>query len=718
MSDVTSGPAPESESEKERGQAAVSKGDKTPPEGAQDIDITEIAADQPEAEVTSYGTVTINKTIEINPTKRLKKYDVGEVKAYEAIGTGKSAGSHFALVCESHIGPRMLSREVFSGFVNPSLVRLATSGIVYWPPAKEERFVFVYEDVLGKPLVEKGAPLALGLKHDDVMNLLLKPMITVLRDFRDKDFVHGNIRSDNIFLSRNSGAEKIILGECLSTPPSYAQPALFEPVERAMADPVAKGLGKSSDDLYALGVCIGILLRHHDPLEGMSHQDIIRYKLEHGSYAAITGKDRFTGAILELMRGLLNDDSAQRWNFDEVESWMDGQRLSPKQNVKKIKAARPLSFNGKKYIMPSLLAYDLENNVAEASQMVESGELEQWLERSLEIKHAGELIEKAIRSASELGKGSGYKERLANRISVLLDPRAPLRLYGKRMFPEGIGNALTETILGKKDVQPFADMISDQTVLYWLDVGDAERSDASALISRFETARAYVKLRNMGHGIERCLYILNPECPCLSEKFKDYYVLTPEQLIMAFEDMCAKGKAPVRFLDRHVAAFLSVRDRNMIDPHLVDINSEREYLRIIGEIKTLASIQQRSRMDKFPEIAKTIAKNLGPVYSRLHDRDQRRIIAEKIDKVRDSGDLSKISQLIESEDIYKRDYRNFRNAMLEYSALKKEKGKLEEQLEKQGQFGRETGRQIAALFSAGFSAFIIFILALFIFTSS
>jgi hypothetical protein len=154
--------------------------------------------------------------------------------------------------------------------------------------------------------------------------------------------------------------EKVILGDLIATPPSFAQPALFEPIERAQCAPLGRGLGTFEDDLYSLGVTLTVLLRTRDPMEGLSDEGIIREKVEQGSYAALTGRERFTGAILELLRGLLYDDRAQRWTLDDVVSWLDGQRLSPKQSSKKLKAARQIQFHGERYNRPSLLAADLE----------------------------------------------------------------------------------------------------------------------------------------------------------------------------------------------------------------------------------------------------------------------------------------------------------------------------------------------------------------------
>lgn len=702
-------------SETEREDTGVPVEPSPPPDEVAGQSVGDVRKDDETASSGGNAVVAFNEFIQIRCGRRLPHFDSGPVKAYEAVGSGKFAGLYFALVCERNFIPRANAGSIFSAFNNPALVRLAASGVVDWTPARQQRYVLIYESCPGKAILKAGDRQAIGWKPEIVMEAVVKPLVSVLRDFRDKDFVHGAICPQNLFSASRNAPERIILGECLAGPPSFWQTALYEPVERAMADPLARGLGTRADDMYAFGVTLAVLLRHHDPLDGLTEKEIIKQKVENGSYAAITGKDRFTGAILELLRGLLVDDAVLRWSIDEVETWLDGQRLSPKQTTKRHKAARPISFHGRRYSQPAILAMDLEENVAEAVELVESGTLEQWLARSLEIKDADELIEKAVSSAEELGRGPGYRDRLVCRLSILLDPDAPIRLKGMHMRPDGVGNMLAEAIRKKRDLQPFVDMISDQTIINWLDSQKGGSIDYGAIVSRYETARAFVKLKNIGHGIERSVYILHAECPCLSEKLENYYVRTPEDIMYAFEDICSKGDAPVRFLDRHVAAFLSVKDRKNIDPYLVEINAEERHRQVLGELKTLATIQIRSRMEKFPSIARALASSLDPVYERFHDRELRQSLRQKIDRLKDQGDLSKIANTIDEGALFPQDFRAFRNAMIEYKDLRAEKEKLARKLAESGEFGRSTGHQVAALFSGILGGIIIVLFAIMVF---
>lgn len=659
------------------------------------------------------GGILLGGDIEIRADRRLPQYDSGEVKAYAAFGKGHSDPRFFALICEPHLTPRIQAASLMPAFVHPSFARLARNGVVFWPPAKAQRYVFVYENTLGNPLVAAGRPAALGMRQEDLLESLIRPMVGLLTEFHNKDFVHGGFRASNLFDGGSSALGRVILGECLSGPVASAQPALYETIERAMVAPQARGLGTQASDFYALGVCLAVLLRHSDPLEGLSEREVLERKIEEGSYAALTGKDRFTGSVLELLRGLLYDDPAQRWSLADVQLWLDGQRLSPKQSVKKLKAARHIPFNGEKYLRPQLLALDLGNNLPDAAEMIESGNLIQWLVRSLDDKPTLERVEKAVESLEELGKGPGHWDRLACRVSIALDPEAPIRYKGLAVHPEGIGNALAYAVASRWDLAPFAEMILQNTILFWLDSQSQSAAvDIGSLMTRFDSCRAFLRQKNMGYGIERCLYLLNSETHCLSEKLSRFFVRSPEDLLTAFEEMIVAGDAPVQFFDRHILAFLSVKDRKVIDAYLPDFNGDEKSKQVLATLKALATIQKRSRMPPFPRVAKHLASLMDPIYEHYHDRQLRETIREKIGKLKDGGDLARMAALFENPDVPQKDFGAFRRAMRDYAALRQEKGRIEKAMVSGGDFGKSMGRQVAALTSSVVAGIIIVIVAL------
>ena len=661
--------------------------------------------ESPKGAARSLAPVKFNYDIDILPDTRMPEYDAGEVKAYKAIGRDKA--NYFALVCERHLVPRSWATSSYAAMTNPLLVPLAGAGVVDWTPARQQRYVLVYRDVLGKRLL-RGDAHGLGWRQDDVINIVVKPMVTVLNDFRNRDFVHGAIRPSNMFYAGNAPKpDKIMLGDCLSLPSSYEQPVLYQTIERGMVAPVARGEATLTDDLYAFGVSLAVFMRSSDAIEKMTDDDIIRAKIEFGSYGAITGGERFKGSILELLRGVLHDDQAQRWTLDEIMAWLDGRRLSPKQSLKEKKAPRPVLFSGEKYYQSRILAMNFDKNPPDVVRLVESDDLQQWLERSLEDDVVLERMTNGIKAAREKGIGPGYEDRLAATLSIALDPYAPLRYRGLHMTGDGVGKALGRAMVLKQDIQPYADLFTQNIAFNWVTVQENHHLDTGSLISRFDNCRSFVRHGKTGYGIERCLYLLCPEINCLSEKILNYYVTTPEEMILAFEELCRSGKAPAMFLDRHSAAFLSVKDPKVIDSHLFDIASSEDHKKILGNLRCLATIQKRSSMPPFPGIAQAFMDVSETLCQRYHDREVRARLQKSMAKFAVEGDLTKMAEIFNNADILARDMSGFRAAMNEYAALRDEDEQLEISLADQANFGRTTGHEVAAIVSSIIAAIAI-----------
>jgi hypothetical protein len=453
-------------------------------------------------------------------------------------------------------------------------------------------------------------------------------------------------------------------------------------------------------------------------MAGMSNDEIIHYKIEHGSYIALTGKDRFTGSILELLRGLLNDDRAQRWGLEEVVGWLDGQRLNPKPGTKRMKAARPIHFEGERYLRPSVLALDFKKNPADAVQLIENDTLSQWVSRSLEDPLVEKRLESAIETVAEQGRGPGYTDRLLCRVSIALDPEGPIRYKGLSIHPEGFGYALAQVMIGGGDVQPYIDLINQQAVMFWLSSQGETTVDIGAVVSKFDACRAFLRQPTIGYGLERCFYFLCPEAPCMSDKLRGFYVRNEEDLMAAFEKIAASPKRPHLFFDRHIIAFISVKDRRDIDPFLMELNAEDMHKKILGNVKALATIQQRGKMDKFPGICGWISDILDPVYERYHDRELRKTVRTKIQSLAEKGDISKIAAVLDSAEIYKKDTDSFNQARMEYYKLRVEDAKLEEKLDDPVLFTTGVGREVAAIVSCIIAGLIMMVFMFMTFSNS
>lgn len=657
--------------------------------------------------------------ISVDPDAPLAQYTKGPVKAFRAYGKVKGQGEipMFAFICDRSPLPRFGDVPVFKSFMSYNLSTLVNSGVRYWPPAKEERYIFIYRDNWGEPLIGRDAPQAGEMKPETLVEKVLTPLIPALRDLRDKDLYHGALTPWNLWTADKESMSHLIVGDFLTAPPAYDLPVLYETIERSMAEPIGRGIGTHWDDMYTLGVTLTTLLRAHDVSGDLTDDEIIRKKIQIGSYGMVTNKDRFTGSTLELLRGLLHDDERERWSVDDVAEWLEGRRLTPRSALKRKKASRPLMFADKRYVYPQPLAMDLASDSLETKRIINEGELDNWLRRSLEKKFMAEDVETCIQFSEQFGGNNNYDSLVLTTVSMALDPKAPIRFKGRQLRAMGVGDALVEAVVEQRDLQLFGEMISMGLVGYFTREFDSRNVDATTILTRFDACEKFVKNSRTNFGFERAIYTLSPSAPCLSPRLSSYYVLTPAEILPAYEDICEKKKAPKEFIDRHIIGFLFAKDSKMIDVLLKDFGVEQEWKKQIFELRVLAKLQEKHKTGYAPNLAQVISKRLDVVYERLHDKALQDTLKEKVAKFVKVGDLVEMAELLDDFALREKDRATFFQRIKDYQKITEDRKKLAEKLEEKDKFGRKTGRDIAATVSCVVAVIIVLISTILKFTS-
>ena len=126
---------------------------------------------------------------------------------------------------------------------------------------------------------------------------VLRPIAAVLEALQARGLTHRAVRADNVF-DTGPGAP-VVLGPAWAAPPAMHQPALFEPPYSAAAHPAARGDGTIADDVYALGVLLIVLALGRNPLAELDEAAVLRLKLAHGSFAALTARERLPPVIAD-----------------------------------------------------------------------------------------------------------------------------------------------------------------------------------------------------------------------------------------------------------------------------------------------------------------------------------------------------------------------------------------------------------------------------------
>lgn len=651
--------------------------------------------------------VPFNADISIDTGRPRPELNHQYAKAYEAVGM--DGESCVAIVCENGAQPRTRMISQYAGVMTQALPRLLNANVIPWTIDKSQRMVFIYDDRLGNPITDKDVNISLGWKPERVLDILVKPTVTLLKDMRDADIVHGGIHPTRFFDGgkKDRDLDFLMLGECLSAPTSAIQPSMFEPIERAMAHPLGRGPANFSDDLYALGVTAAVLLRQKDVLRNPSDGDMIRAKQEIGTFLALMGDMRVSGSLLEFLRGVLADSRQDRWTIDEAMAWLDGRRSTPKQVARRKPATRGFEFSGQKYFLPQILSTDLLRNPPAAVEALDSQDLRNWASRALNDESIVDRLDSASSIVRDPLNRAGGPDKIAAYAAIAIDPQAAIRYRELAFLPEGLGTLLSDSYARGGNVQSYVDVLQSSLQSYWVSHHTETQSDVIALQQKVEQCRSLMRnVNSPGFGLERIVYMLNPDAPCLSPMFRNAYVRTPEDVVTALNEACKQSPKPARLLDRHIIAFLAERDRKAIEMQIFDINSGKPSQAYLGTLRCLAALQRRARMDALPELTNWMADLAKPVYPTIHDRDLREEMKKRVEKVKEEGKLWRLLDILTDPEILSRDIALFSYAMNEYRSLQYEKDNLEMRLLDPQTFGRRRGMETAALVSS-IIAFIV-----------
>ncbi|HYD17143.1 MAG TPA: hypothetical protein VEF76_01525 [Patescibacteria group bacterium] len=647
------------------------------------------------------GRVTVGQDIEIFADKPRNDLESTETQAFDAKDR-RSGSAQFALICRNSRVPRVTSIGSYKAIRSPYLLKLVEAGVIDWRPEGRQRLALVFEAPGGRRMIENMQARPLRIHEDRLIPALIMPVLTVLQEFRRLDMIHGAISLDNLFMTGSAGSESVVVGECLSTAAFFRLHPLYTTIERGMAQPSGRGQGSAKDDLYALGICVAQVVRGVNLAAGKTPEQVVAQKSSLGSLAFATGGERIPTLLGDFLRGVLNDDETERWDLDEAVRWAEGRRSNAKPQFVPARAARPFVFRDERYWDLRSIAAAFAHHPHEASQVLEKDQFAQWIKRNFEDKE----LEARLARAWDKEKGAS-RERIVAAICMALDPAAPLRYKDFSIFPTGLGVALAEAMSRQDEVQSHGEAIATQMFTTWIQLRFDEIADASSLITLFEKCRSFLVQKMPVYGIERVLYMLDKEVVCMSPLLLNYVVLGPGSLLLALEDIARQPDRPENILDRHMMAFISVREPKMIDPHLGHVISRDRGYHLIGVARTLAAIQRRFNTGPLPALGGWLVSMITPAVERYNDRELRVEMHRRLGKLTNDGNIAAILDLIDNHALVQDDLQRFALARREFGGLVRERTRLEQLLQRRSTFGRGSGRQVAMMMSVSLATLCI-----------
>ncbi len=628
--------------------------------------------------------------------RHIPSLDMPSALAYEVTDKKQEGLPLYALVCKPEIPSRISVMRLIKGLEIPAVLHLVDWGVAEWPPADRKCVIVIYHRPLGGRVMESLAASFKRVPDHQFARAVIKPLADGLAELSQKGIAHRAIRPDNLYYM-DEARTKIVLGDCVTSVPGNDQPVVVEPIESGMAIPSGRGSGSHADDMYAFGASLLMLALGRNPLNGVADVEIVRRKVQTGSYGALVGDDRVPVSLIECLRGMLVDDPDQRWQATNVDLWLNGKRMTPIQAKAENQSQRPIRFAGQEFHSVRPLSYCMYLNWDKAMSVIKDGALEVWIRRGIENNELADALATAIKSTGALSgqQAADTEDLIITRVLMLMDPRAPIRFREFRVMLEGFGQALAVAMMSKQKLQPYTDFINRDLWRHWVSAQREPNSDIQKFEGVFRDLKNFLKDPNSGAGLERCLYELNEWQHCMSPLIEPQYIMEVKGILPALDAAAKNVNTKIWPVDRHVAAFLRARYAKGTGSQIDSMNDARPDRATIGMLSVLAIVQWRLGPETLHGLASWVGGLMGPVINSYQNRNKRKELEKEIPRLVRKGNLAELYNYLDNPEERQKDAEGFAWAKAEYASAEKqiydfEHGQVDRQ-ESAINFGRQTG---------------------------
>jgi hypothetical protein len=259
-----------------------------------------------------------------------------------------------------------------------------------------------------------------------------------------------------------------------------------------------------------------------------------------------------------LLDGMMSDSPEDRWSLDDVAQWLLGEHVSGVVVPRLLNPIKPFPFQEREYQSTRAVAEAFNRYWNDAAAEIQTGRLEKWLASSRERLAMAE----SVTILRETWAGGGSKmgtDELISRICTLLDVDGPIRYKGMSVSIDGIGPLLAQAYMeGREDqAQKIGSLIGMGLPMAWISADNERRKAMASSTAKFTRIRQYIKKSDLGYGLERCLYELNPTMRCLSPLMEPDACGDSAALLGALNVMASTLGETTPWTNRHIAAFMA-----------------------------------------------------------------------------------------------------------------------------------------------------------------
>ncbi|NBX03585.1 MAG: hypothetical protein EBR02_05945 [Alphaproteobacteria bacterium] len=611
----------------------------------------------------------------VNLGAPINELKTGSAMAYAAEDTKEKSAPLFALVCSKTTPQRIAVLEKLKNVRHPNLLALVAFGPVEFSTSKEEQFIIIYERPAGQRLSKLLAAQTQTVNDYFIRERILTPLSAALQQLSDIGVAHGSINPDTIYFGTQP-----ILGDFASEPCGLSQPFYFEPIERMQAAAHAKGEGSGNQDFYALAVLTIYIMFGPEHFAPFTPENMPRLILRDGALPMVTRNRDYPEVFYEFFRGMLGQQGEDRWNNKSLKPWLEGKRF----NMLSMPAITESNktFDVGKYPIHSKreLAHMLHTHWDDIIEPLQNGQLAHWVALYLRSKELSDNLIKVARTLESppAKQGESQVHELLARTILQFDPHGPIRFKQLSMHVDGIGPLCAYFIEKnmQSDLQTLSRFISFSMVDFWT---EAQRQYESTkmrgreyvmpnnirnVITQLDRLRQSIRNTGLGFGVERMLYDLNPNMPCLSPMVSRWHITTVAELLRRLDQIAPTLSANDDPIDRHIAAFIcsKLTINQEIRLHGLEHSPILASNRSLIALHLLAKAQSKAGNIKLPGLTHWLTLRILPAMDIMRSKSMRNRIKNAMTKEAHSGHLDQMADTLTSTDYITPDLQGFQSA--------------------------------------------------------
>ena len=569
----------------------------------------------------------------------------------------------FALICSSETCPRHSILPYVKSLKIQHLLKLVEYGTVSRPDSSEISMALIYQRPLGGRVIDDP-----NLPFRDDMNQvqsLWVDLLASLQELHTYGITHRSIRLDNLFYLDET-KKIIVLGDCAAAFPAYYQPAIYETIDSLMARRESRGNGTDKNDIYALAVMGLFLFQGKEVGADLPAPEVLNFKQKKGSYTAIMGDTKLSVSFSNILRNMLADLPSLRWNINITLDILENRGGKISLNGTPENTKKALFLGGQKYYNASDAAFAMQQNPKEAYELYNSGKVTDWIKNCLDNEEMAAALDKTVKATVD---NTPNHELSVAKICIFLAPHFPIRLGNISLFPDALSKSVYYAYKHNEDVNDYARLCSYDLLRLWYI--NQEDTRMPALIGE---AKNYVQSPAIGYGLDRIMYELDEDIPCLSKLMANDYICTPTRVLRVLNKNYDNTQD--KPYDNHLIAYLRSKLGKKADGILVDLNSKIPALESSAILRLYTMLQNKFGPQELPQLAQWLSIFSMPIIKSYHNFKYQKFLEKEVIKANKSGRLYEIQELLENEEARKKDNSEYNIARKTVTHLLAEKNML------------------------------------------